>query len=470
MFLRGIKTSVFCNYKMINDTICALSTPAGGAIGIVRVSGEQAINITDTIFKSKGKSLSMAATQTIHFGNIIDGKGNIIDEVLVSIFRAPHSYTGENVVEISCHGSDYILTTVLQTLIDKGCRQAEPGEFTQRAFLGGKMDLSQAEAVADLIASKNKATHDLAMKQLKGNFSNELSLLRERLLELTSLLELELDFSDHEELEFADRGKLLNLTENIENRISVLIKSFATGNAVKKGIPVAIIGKTNVGKSTLLNLLVGEERAIVSDIHGTTRDVIEDTTDINGVTFRFIDTAGIRKTEDTIEQLGIKRTYKKIDEAKVVLWLTDSLPLSDEKENITALCKDKKLIIVNNKIDIISNVEELEKLFSSYPVIGISAKKQENISLLKSEIYKAADISALSENEIIITSVRHYDALVNAYNSLIGVKNSLLSNYSNDLICEDLRLCLHYLGEITGGEITTSEMLNNIFSNFCIGK
>lgn len=455
---------------MTNDTICALSTPAGGAIGIVRVSGEKAIDITDSIFNSKGKSLSMAATRTIHFGNIIDGKGDIIDEVLVSIFRAPHSYTGEDVIEISCHGSDYILSTVLQTLIDKGCRQALPGEFTQRAFLSGKMDLSQAEAVADLIASKNKATHDLAIRHLKGNFSNELSLLRERLLKLTSLLELELDFSDHEELEFADRDNLLDLTNDIENRISALIKSFATGNAVKKGIPVAIIGKTNVGKSTLLNLLVGEERAIVSDIHGTTRDVIEDTTDINGVTFRFIDTAGIRDTDDTIERLGIKLTYKKMDEARIVLWLTDALPLDEDIENIKSLCGNKKLIIVNNKIDIKSNVEELENIFPSYPVIGISAKEQENISLLKSEIYKAADISALSENEIIITSVRHYDALVNAYNSLNNVKDSLLSNYSNDLICEDLRLCLHYLGEITGGEITTSEVLGNIFNKFCVGK
>lgn len=455
---------------MTNDTICALATKTGGAIGIIRVSGEKAIDITDKIFKSKSRTLSNAATQTIHFGNIVDKLQTVIDEVLVSLFRSPHSYTGENVVEISCHGSEYILKNVLQILIDNGCRQAQPGEFTQRAFLNGKMDLSQAEAVADLIASTNKATHKLAMGQLKGNFSNELSVLRERLLKLTSLLELELDFSDHEELEFADRNSLIALTTETNNRITSLIKSFETGNAIKKGVPVAIVGKTNVGKSTLLNLLVGEERAIVSDIHGTTRDVIEDTTEINGVTFRFIDTAGIRKTEDTIEQLGIKRTYKKLDEARIVLWLNDTIPTGNEISEITTLCKDKKLIIVNNKTDIADNVNKLKQLFPSNHVIGISAKKQENIPQLKETIYEAASISTLTEDDIIITSARHYDALVSAKKSLNNVKDALLSNLPGDLICEDLRLCLHYLSEITGGKITTPEVLNNIFQNFCVGK
>ena len=322
---------------MTNDTICALATPAGGAIGIIRISGEKALDITDSIFRPtrQYRTLHDARTQTVTYGTIMDGDGNTVDNALVSVFRAPHSYTGENCAEISCHGSRYILNKVLQLLINAGCRQANPGEYTQRAFLNGKMDLSQAEAVADLIASTNSATHRLAVGQLRGNISTEMSRLRDRLLKMTSLMELELDFSDHEELEFTDRSELFDLAQTIDSHIMRLTSSFSSGLAIKQGIPVAIVGKTNVGKSTLLNLLVGEEKAIVSNIHGTTRDVIEDTTDINGVTFRFIDTAGIRKTDDEIERIGIERTYSKLNSATIVLWLVDDIPSGDECEERT---------------------------------------------------------------------------------------------------------------------------------------
>ena len=308
----------------MNDTICALATPAGGAIGIIRVSGDKAIRITDELFKAKSmKRLSDAKGNSLHYGEFYNAKQQLIDEVVISVYKAPHSYTGEDSTEISCHGSAYILHQLMQALIDKGCRSAQPGEYTQRAYLNGKMDLSQAEAVADLVSASNKASHQLALSQIRGHFSNELSKLRDMLLHITSLLELELDFSDHEELEFADRGELRNLAVTIHQRIASLTKSFETGKAVKKGVPVAIVGKTNVGKSTLLNSLLHEEKAIVSNIHGTTRDVIEDTTEIKGITFRFIDTAGLRHTEDTIEQLGIERTYKKLNEATIILWVVE---------------------------------------------------------------------------------------------------------------------------------------------------
>ena len=314
-----------------SDTVCSLATQPSGAIGVIRVSGEKAIEITDKVFHGvRGKHLSDAKGNTLHYGEILDKEGKTIDDVLVSVFRAPHSYTGENSTEISCHGSAYILNQVVKALIDAGCRQAQPGEYTQRAYMNGKMDLSQAEAVADLIAASNRATHQVALSQLKGHFSSELSLLREQLLKMTSLLELELDFSDHEELEFADRTELKALAETIHHKIKLLTDSFETGKALKKGVPVAIVGKTNVGKSTLLNCLLHEEKAIVSDIHGTTRDVIEDTTEIKGVTFRFIDTAGIRHTDDQIEKLGIERAYQKMDEAAIVLWVIDEQPTADD--------------------------------------------------------------------------------------------------------------------------------------------
>ena len=348
------------------NTICAIATPVGGAIAIIRISGSNAINITDEIFYTiSGKKLIDAQPNTIHYGHIKDND-TTLDEVLVSIFKAPHSYTGEDSVEISCHGSKFILKQTLQLLIKQGCRQALPGEFTQRAFINGKLDLSQAEAVADLIASTNSTTHSIAMGQLRGNFSNDLEKLREQLLKLTSLLELELDFSDHEDLEFADRTQLMELTETIDTKITQLAKSFETGKAIKNGIPVAIIGKTNVGKSTLLNILVGEDKAIVSDIHGTTRDIIEDTTDINGITFRFIDTAGIRNTTNVIEKIGIELTYKKISESTLILWIIDQMPTDNEINEMLKQCENKKLIVVNNKIDINNITNQLKKKNQKY--------------------------------------------------------------------------------------------------------
>ena len=457
---------------MNNDNICALATPTGGAIGIVRVSGPEAISITNSIFN---KDISLVKPNTVHYGEIIDKDGSTIDDVLVTVYRAPHSYTGEDSAEISCHGSAYILNKVVHTLIDAGCRQAEPGEYTKRAYLNGKMDLSQAEAVADLVSATNRASHKMALSQLKGHFSSELSILRDQLLKITSLLELELDFSDHEELEFADRGELMQLAQKIHQRITTLAKSFETGNALKEGIPVAIIGKTNVGKSTLLNQLLHEDKAIVSDIHGTTRDVIEDTTEINGITFRFIDTAGIRQTEDKVEQLGIERTFKKIDEATLILWLIDAIPSLDEIKNIQERCTDKKLIIVINKID--SNdssanniINQLTTATPTLQHLEISAKLGTNISQLEQTLYKAANIPEINENSVIVTSARHYEALTHANESITRVIDAMEADLSGDLISEDLRICLEQLSEITGGQITPNEVLGNIFQHFCIGK
>lgn len=455
-----------------DNTICAIATPTGGAIGIIRVSGKDAINITDKIFHTKSeRKLAEAKPSTIHYGHILDNDNNTtIDEVLVSIFKAPHSYTGEDSVEISCHGSKFILKQTLQLLIKQGCKQAMPGEFTQRAFINGKMDLSQAEAVADLIASTNSTTHRIAMGQLRGNFSNDLAILREQLLKLTSLLELELDFSDHEDLEFADRTQLMELTQTIDTKIKELAKSFETGKAIKEGIPVAIVGKTNVGKSTLLNLLVGENRAIVSDIHGTTRDVIEDTTDINGVTFRFIDTAGIRKTTNQIERIGIELTYKKITEATVVLWLLDEIPTDIEIKEMSDQCQNKKLIIVNNKIDINDITCRLKEKIKDKTIIGISAQNELNIQTLRNTIYDITDIPEIKENNTIVTSIRHFEALTVAHEAIARVIEGMNNNLPTDLISIDLRTCLHSLAEITGGEINPDETLSNIFKHFCIGK
>ena len=392
------------------ECICALATPAGGAIGIIRLSGSEAIRLTDKVFVSvSGKQLSAAKPNTLHYGEIKDKDGHTIDDVLVSVFRAPHSYTGEDSTEISCHGSRYILQQVLQRLIEVGCRQAEAGEYTRRAYMNGKMDLSQAEAVADLIASTNKATHQMALSQLKGHFSSELTLLREKLLKMTSLLELELDFSDHEELEFADRSELRALAAEIEKKITTLAHSFETGNALKQGVPVAIVGKTNVGKSTLLNRLLHEEKAIVSNIHGTTRDVIEDTTLIDGITFRFIDTAGIRKTDDVVENIGIERTYQKMEEAKIVIWLLDAQPTEAEIEDMKEKNQGKKLLMVFNKIDEISfdkavlSSDENSQTSSSISlsdenvsILNISARTGENVSDLEQALVRAADIPEIT--------------------------------------------------------------------------
>ena len=466
------------------ECICALATPAGGAIGIIRLSGSEAIRFTDKVFVSvSGKQLSVAKPNTLHYGEIKDKDGHTIDDVLVSVFRAPHSYTGEDSTEISCHGSRYILQQVLQRLIEVGCRQAEPGEYTRRAYMNGKMDLSQAEAVADLIASTNKATHQMALSQLKGHFSSELTLLREKLLKMTSLLELELDFSDHEELEFADRSELRALAAEIEKKITALAHSFETGNALKQGVPVAIVGKTNVGKSTLLNRLLHEEKAIVSNIHGTTRDVIEDTTLIDGITFRFIDTAGIRKTDDVVENIGIERTYQKMEEAKIVIWLLDAQPTEAEIEDMKEKNLGKKLLMVFNKIDEISfdkavlssdeNCQTSSSILLSdenVSILNISARTGENVSDLEQALVRAADIPEITENDVIVTSARHYEALLRADESLSRVLESMDMGMSGDIIAEDLKMVLEELGEITGGQISSQETLNNIFKHFCIGK
>ena len=467
-----------------NNTICAIATAPGGAIGIIRISGPKAINIADRIFRPVGSTLSLSERKayTLAFGNIVNTNNDVVDEVLVSIFRAPHSYTGEDSVEISCHGSAYVLQQVMLLLTENGCVPAGPGEFTQRAFLNGKMDLSQAEAVADLISSTNKATHDMAMSQLKGHFSNELTDLRAHLLKLTSLLELELDFSDHEELEFADRSELYTLANDIHKRLLSLARSFEVGNALKNGIPVAIVGNTNVGKSTLLNHLLHEDKAIVSDVHGTTRDFIEDTTVINGIQFRFVDTAGIRDTDDVVENIGIERTYQKIQEAKIVLWLIDKQPTEAEIEDIKERVEGKKLIVVRNKIDLTSS--SLDNSSSAKPTIthstfhiphsssvDISAKYGTNIPMLEQLIVEAADIPQISESDIVITSVRHYSALLHADESLQRVIDSMNLGLSGDLLAEDLRMVIDYLAEITGEErITPQETLNAIFSTYCIGK
>lgn len=448
------------NYNVNNDTICAIATAPAGALGVIRVSGKEAISIVSVMCKAISDD---TLANTSHFTTLRNKNDEIIDEVVVTLFRAPHSYTGEDVIELSCHGSSYIMKTILEQLVEQGCRMAQPGEFTQRAFLNGKMDLSQAEAVADLIAAHNKASHNVALSQLRGNVSSELSLLRDKLLKLTSLLELELDFSDHEDLELADRVELLDIAQTIEKRICTLAKSFETGQALKQGIPVAIIGKTNVGKSTLLNQLLKDDRAIVSDVHGTTRDTIEDNIDINGINFRFIDTAGIRQTSDEIEKIGINRTYQAVEKARIIIWMIENDNDLDEYEVIKKLTEGKKLIVVRNKID----KTKSEKLPD---VIDIAAKYGTNIQQLEREIYNAAELTELDNNDIIITSARHYEALTHAQNSINNVISGIESQLSGDLISEDLRQTLYYLAEITGGQITTEETLSNIFKNFCVGK
>jgi tRNA modification GTPase len=457
--------SMFNAQCSMTETICALATAPGGALGIIRISGPQTLEILSRIFRGSGEVQTYPAN-TIHYGHILSGT-EIVDEVMASIFKAPHSYTGEDSVEISCHGSRYILNKVLELLVQNGCRMANPGEYTMRAYLNGKMDLSQAEAVADLIASSNKATHQMAMSQLRGQFSSLLAQLREQLLKLTSLLELELDFSDHEDLEFANRSELMELAKNIDTYITRLAHSFEAGQALKQGIPVAIVGKTNVGKSTLLNALLKDDRAIVSDIHGTTRDTIEDTIDINGITFRFIDTAGIRQTSDEVEQIGINRTYAAIEKARIVLWVVDKKPSQEELNEISLSSENKKLIVLRNKID---KSENKPFTLVKIPLIDISAKQGQGLSDLEQAIYKAADIPTLQEGDVIVTNARHYDALIRANGHIRRVIDALQAQLSGDLLSEDLRLTLDTLAEITGGQITPNEVLGNIFNNFCVGK
>ena len=462
-----MSTSPLSSSILSEDTICAPATAPGGALAIIRISGPQTLPIVSSVCRCV---TAATPANTVHYGHIANGS-EVIDEVMVTIFRSPHSYTGEDSAEISCHGSRYIIQQILDLLIKQGCRMANPGEFTQRAYLNGKLDLSQAEAVADLIASNNKATHDIALSQLRGHFSSDLSRLREHLLKLTSLLELELDFSDHEDLEFADRTELLQLAQQIESHIARLAKSFETGQALKQGIPVAIVGKTNVGKSTLLNRLLGDDRAIVSNIHGTTRDTIEDTIDIQGVTFRFIDTAGIRQTTDEIEQIGIIRTYQAIAKARIVLWLLDEAPTVTEQQDMQERSEGKKLVIVITKSDKgISLASDFSFFIPHSSLIQISAKTGQGIEALERSIYQAADLPTLSSSDVIVTNARHYDALQRAHVSILHVLDGLTSGLSGDLLSEDLRQTIDLLSEITGGQITPQETLNNIFQHFCVGK
>lgn len=464
---------------MMNDSIiCAISTaPGAGAIAVLRLSGAGGIALTDRIFKApSGIKLVERQPNTVHFGQIVED-GQLVDEVLVTVFRAPHSFTGEESVEIACHGSVYIQQQILQLLIRSGARLATPGEFTQRAFLNGKMDLSQAEAVADLISSSSAASHRMAMSQMKGGFSAELMRLRNELLHITSLLELELDFSE-EDVEFADRATLRQIAGNIDELLGRLCGSFSLGNVIKNGVPVAIVGNTNVGKSTLLNALLNEERAIVSDIAGTTRDVIEDTVNLNGITFRFIDTAGIRVTEDEVENIGIERTFAKIGQARVVLLLTDLVRGVEKFEEYyqqvkSRLASDAKLLIVLNKTDQVDDLltpQETIRLFTAgEEIIPISARTGTNLDLLIRELTDTVNLGAFNSSDVVVSNVRHYEALTHAREAVSRVVTGLESGLSGEFISQDIRECLHYLGEITG-EITTDEVLGNIFKNFCIGK
>jgi tRNA modification GTPase len=458
------------------DTIIALATPSGaGAIAVIRLSGTDAISISSKLFKSiHDKNLDSQATHSIHLGHIVDGK-RTIDEVLVSLFKNPQSYTGEDVVEISCHGSVYIQQEILQLFLRNGCRMAQAGEFTLRAFLNGKLDLSQAEAVADLISSDNEASHQIAMQQMRGGFSSEIAKLREELLNFASLIELELDFAE-EDVEFADRSQFMELVERITFVLKRLIDSFAVGNVIKNGIPVAIVGEPNVGKSTLLNALLNEERAIVSEIAGTTRDTIEDEISIGGIGFRFIDTAGIRDTEDVVESIGIKKTFEKIEQAQVVIYLFDStqfkiqgLKFKVELEKIKNKYPLKPLIVIANKIDKVDDVL-IAEMQSEIPEIQLlSAKTGFGVEQLTNILLNLINTGALRNNETIITNTRHYDALLKALEEIHKVKHGLESGISGDLLAIDIREALYQFGLITGN-VTNDELLGNIFANFCIGK
>ena len=477
---------------MSTSTICAVSTASGGAIGVVRVSGSQAISITEHIFRAvNGKPLSERKASSLTFGHIVDENNNVVDEVLVSLFRAPHSYTGEDATEISCHGSSYILQRVVQLLLAAGCEAAAPGEFTQRAFLNGKMDLSQAEAVADVITSTTAASHQVAMSQMRGDFSKQLGVLREQLVHLTSLLELELDFSDHEDLEFADRSALDAIAAQIESVTQRLADSFATGNVLKNGLPVAIVGSTNSGKSTLLNALLHDDRAIVSDVHGTTRDVIEDTFTLGRTLFRFIDTAGLRSTDDVVEQMGIARSRQKLEEAKIVLFVVDSTQVASQMEalgtEILEAMNGRPLVVLFNKADLLE--EKAMKDLLTQPLahwtsgaslssqqeppivkLSISAKEGLGLDTLTDTLVSLAQENTTSAGDIIVTNARHYAALTAALADIRRVRQGLSTHLSGDFVAQDLRECLFHLAEITGGAVTTDEVLGTIFKNFCVGK
>lgn len=459
-----------------HDTIIALATASGaGAIAVLRISGTEAITISNTIFKSiHNKQLKNQPTHTVHLGHIVDAD-RVLDEVLVSVFKNPQSYTGEDVVEISCHGSSYIQQEIMQLCIRKGCRAASPGEFTLRAFLNGKMDLSQAEAVADLIASDSAAAHQIAMQQMRGGFSSEIKILREELLNFASLIELELDFSE-EDVEFADRKQFEDLLQRIRRVLKYLLDSFSTGNVIKNGVPIAIIGAPNVGKSTLLNALINEDKAIVSNIAGTTRDAIEDEITIEGVKFRFIDTAGIRQTEDTVEAIGIEKTFEKMAQSQVILQLFDASKITTASsqeilkqiQDTATQYPEKQLLIIVNKMDTSSH-KVIKDCLDSQEFLGLSAKTGEGVAILKTQLLGLVQMGKLCNNDTIITNARHYDALGQALENIQNVQNGLQNGLSGDLLAIDIREALHHFGRISG-EISTDDLLGNIFSNFCIGK
>ena len=459
------------------DTICAISTPAGvGGIAVVRVSGSKAV---EYVMKSwRGYDLRKAATHTAHFGRIVYPDGETLDEVVATVFLCPHSFTGEDTVELSCHGSQWIQTQLVTLMLRNGCRAAEGGEFTRRAFMNGKIDLSQAEAIADVIASSSRASHRVAISQMRGGFSEMLARLREQLLEFVSLMELELDFSE-EDVEFADRSRLTDLARHIDSVITSLADSFSVGNAIKNGVPVAIVGETNAGKSTLLNRLLHDDKAIVSDIRGTTRDAIEDTINLGGITFRFIDTAGIRDTSDRIESIGIDRTFQKIDNASVILWMIDGTQgtgnIRETAERIMPHCQGKQLIAVINKSDKLDNStiqaiqSEISHIHDGISTIAISAKNDIAVDRLEKMLVESAGIPENDPNAVVVTNARHYGALCHAQEAIRRAITGLQSGLSGDFVSQDIRECMHYLGEITG-EITTHEVLGSIFSRFCIGK
>lgn len=479
------------------ELIAAIATAQSpSAVGIVRLSGEGTRDALAALFTpANGMAVSDLPYRRMTYGDVCDETGTLLDRCMAVCFSAAHSYTGEESAEIHCHGSPVVLGEVLRAAFRAGARQARPGEFTQRAFLNGKMDLSQAEAVADLIASTSAATHRMAMNQMRGGFSRELAVLRDKLLHLTSLMELELDFSDHEELEFADRSELEAIARQIEQVIHHLVDTFSVGNALKNGVPVAIVGETNAGKSTLLNALLNEERAIVSDIHGTTRDVIEDTMNLGGITFRFIDTAGIRETTDTIESLGIERSFQKLDQADIVLWVIDATCAEEQyhqlADKILPRCEGKHLVIVLNKVDLLSpadssnkitetaeptdaRIAQLKAALPDLPenacVLSLSAKQKEGLAMLQKQLVDFAALPDLSQNDVVVSNIRHYEALSRALEAIHRVQDGLAMQLSGDLVSQDLRECLYHLGEIVGGTIETDEVLGNIFKHFCIGK